>query len=149
VRTASYLWGEFDVADPSCSVDRKWVHREITDLIGFQFSCDWSNVLSNGCSVPLHDPVSILFKDKFQKACVFHDYCYGSPWNRSHEGKAKCDFRFKELMDEICKDNYPCLATSLIYYMAVKGLGGDSFDLMQDQILRGTTRCTIKNYSFS
>jgi len=149
VRTASYLWGEFDVADISCSVDRHWVQREITDLLGFSFSCDWSEVLSNGCSVPLHDPVSILFKDKFQKACVFHDYCYGSPWKRSHEGKAKCDFRFKELMDDICKDNYACLATSVIYYVAVKSLGGSSFDFMQEQISNGTVRCKKLKYNFA
>lgn len=139
------MWGEFDVVDPSCSVNRQWVLREISDIIGFPFTCDWSSVLSNGCSVPLHDPISILFKDKFQKACVFHDYCYESPWNRDRGGKAKCDLRFKELMDEICGGNYACLATSVVYYLAVKSLGTDSFDKLQEMIINGKAPCKIHN----
>jgi len=137
------MWGEFDVLDQSCSVNRQWVLREIRDVIGFSFTCDWSNILSNGCSVPLHDPVSILFKDKFQKACVFHDYCYESPWNGNLEGKAKCDIRFKELMDETCRGNYACLATSIIYYLAVKGLGTHSFEKLQKIIMNGKASCKI------
>ena len=52
------------------------------------------------------------FKDKFDKACVVHDYCYASPWGRDRGGRDKCDLKFKELMDKICKGNLPCLATS-------------------------------------
>ena len=56
------MWGEFDVLDPTCNVDRRWVLKELRELIGFSFNCDWSRFTSNGCSVPLHDPVSILVK---------------------------------------------------------------------------------------
>jgi hypothetical protein len=52
------------------------------------------------------------FKDKFDRACVVHDYCYSSPWRGDPNGRFKCDLKFKELMDEICRGDLACLATS-------------------------------------
>jgi hypothetical protein len=31
----------------------------------------------------LSDSISNHYKDNFHKACVFHDYCYASPWVQS------------------------------------------------------------------
>jgi len=70
---------------------------QLSDLLEISFSCDWSKWPSRGCnSLP----------DRFQKECVFLDYCYASPWmwTRDFEGKSRCDNRLgKKIINIIQK----------------------------------------------
>jgi hypothetical protein len=51
--------------------------------------------------------------------------------------------KFKELMDKTCRGNLPCLATSGIYYVAVKSAAGNIFDRIQEQVVKenGRVKC--------
>ena len=89
------------------------------------------------------------FKDKFDRACVVHDYCYSSPWKGNPSGRSKCDIKFKELMDEICGNNLPCLATSRIYYLAVRSAASSLYELIQEEVEKGRVTCTIHKPHYS
>ena len=60
--------------------DPQLILFQIRSVIGFSVTCNWSRWSSEGCSSPFTDSVSIAFKEQFHHACVFHDYCYASPW---------------------------------------------------------------------
>jgi len=80
---------------------------------------------------------------------VVHDYCYSSPWRGDPNGRSKCVIRFKELMDDICRGNLPCLATSRIYYLAVRSAAGNLYELIQDEVEKGRVTCTIHKSNYS
>jgi hypothetical protein len=49
----------------------------------------------DGCSNPLSDPLSSLYKGLFRPACVEHDVCYHNPIGIK---KSTCDADFKANM---------------------------------------------------
>lgn len=57
----------------------------------------------DGCSNPLTDPLSELYKGLFRPACVQHDLCYH---NTIGIKKESCDQDFKRNMTALCRAYY-------------------------------------------
>jgi hypothetical protein len=138
------MWGEFDVVDPSCQVDREEVENEIADVMGIaELTCDRSHWPSDGCSNPFADPVSKQYRDEFNSACVFHDYCYASPWGQTY-GRAACDMRFFELMVDICHpDDVACNGAAVAFCGAVDAFGHAAYENAQNAVSNGQVTCSM------
>lgn len=136
------MWGEVDVVDPTCQVDREAVENEIADVMGIpSLTCDRSRWTSDGCSNPFADPVSKEYRDQFNSACVFHDYCYASPWGTTY-GRNDCDARFYELMVDICDPaDIACNAAADAFYGAVAAFGHPAYMNAQDAVNYGIVTC--------
>ena len=80
----------------------------------------------DGCSNPLTDPLSHLYKGLFRPACVQHDLCYH---NTVGIKKESCDQDFKRNMTTLCRGYYTgtlnvtqlgtCLSAVETWYTAV------------------------------
>lgn len=57
----------------------------------------------DGCSNPLTDGLSTLYKQLFRPACEQHDLCYHNPLGIT---KATCDNDFRRNMTWLCRDYY-------------------------------------------
>jgi hypothetical protein len=147
------MWGEFDVIDPSCNVDREWVEDEIGTLMGASFTCDWSQWTSDGCSVPGADPTSRWYRTLFQSACVFHDYCYAAPWGDQSDGQRfqtdslrqlACDVQFHREMWKACNSDSPCNTAANAWYDLMRSFAGSSsYAKAQKAILDERVKCTV------
>ena len=137
------MWGEVDLVDPTCQVDRQGVEAEIGMLMGVELTCDRSDWPSDGCSNPLTDPLSKQYRNQFNGACVFHDYCYASPWGATY-GRNACDERFAELMLETCHPaDDVCIGAALTFYGAVAALGHPAYVNAQDAVNGGIVTCEV------
>jgi hypothetical protein len=116
---------------------------ELRNVVGRNFVCDWTRWTSDGCSNPLQDAATYAYNDKFYKACVFHDYCYASPWNGNSDAKKKCDDRFYSLMFEVIPWwDIPAQITANIYADGIKGSAGQtSFDKAQNAVNSNRVNC--------
>ena len=96
-------WGEFDVNDGGCSVDHSWLFEKIGNAIGKDVRCNFSKWNSDGCSVPLKDPVTKIGKNYLNAACVVHDYCYATPASFGVT-KDKCDNLVRDMGVSRCNE---------------------------------------------
>lgn len=110
VSTGLNMWGNFKVADSSCIPSEADFVKAMTGT-GFSDACIRADFkegeairATDGCSPPLTDPATLLYKDSFYPACVVHDYCYAMPWaGRRGEGKDICDGIMLNEMYRICE----------------------------------------------
>lgn len=125
VQKVNGQWGEFFVSVSDCSFDVVEFEKAMEkakpafseqcmhDVFLSNYSTDQGarRYKSDGCSAPVGDPLSIVYKDVFFKACVVHDTCYTLPWKDKVAGKQVCDQVFEveanaacAPMDLVCKN---------------------------------------------
>ena len=135
------MWGEFDVKDKGCSVDHHWIFEKIGRLIGKDVKCDYSRWNSDGCSVPLTDPITKYGKTALHAPCVVHDYCYATPESFGIT-KDKCDTLVRNMGSSRCDElnNQDCRTCSnLWFWSAVTPYFQGSYDKAQ----RARIQCTL------
>jgi group XII secretory phospholipase A2 precursor (PLA2G12) len=76
------------------------------------------------------------FKADFKPACDYHDICYET----CRRSKSFCDRRFRELMDDACRETFSpglrrgaCIAASATYFTAVSKGGDEAYDIAQKE----------------